>query len=183
MGSAKPAYLYVIGDGSGAHKVGLSAQPRRRLSQLQVGSSRRLILVRTSERPLDEPDAVEDYAHWLLREAREHGEWFNVTAEAAWVALVAAAEAVERGEYAPSRTPPDPRIWAYWQARMKRAGLTQAELARLAGKRENAISEGLRGKGKGGVPIYLRTIIRLWEVANRQEREAILKNPETGADD
>jgi transcriptional regulator with XRE-family HTH domain len=70
-----------------------------------------------------------------------------------------------------------------WQKRARRAGLTQAELARLAGKRENAISEGLRGKGKGGVPTYLRTIIRLWEVANRQEREAILGNPETGADD
>ena len=69
-----------------------------------------------------------------------------------------------------------------WQKRARRAGLTQAELARLAGKRENAISEGLRGKGKGGVPVYLQTIIRLWEIADRKEREAILENPEAPAD-
>lgn len=70
-----------------------------------------------------------------------------------------------------------------WQKRAHRAGLTQTELARLAGVRENTVSEGLRGLGKKGVPTYLRTIIRLWEVADRQEREAILENPETGADD
>lgn len=69
-----------------------------------------------------------------------------------------------------------------WQKRARRAGLTQAELAKLAGKRENAISEGLRGKGKGGVPVYLRSLIRLWEVAGRKEREAILSNPEVDAD-
>lgn len=65
-----------------------------------------------------------------------------------------------------------------WQKRARRAGLTQAELARLAGKRENAISEGLRGKGKGGVPIYLRTIIRLWEASDKADRERILENPD-----
>lgn len=61
---------------------------------------------------------------------------------------------------------------------MKAAGLTQAELARLAGKRENAISEGLRGKGKGGVPRYLRSIIRLWEMADRTQRESLLTDPD-----
>ena len=65
-----------------------------------------------------------------------------------------------------------------WQKRARRAGLTQAELARLAGKRENAISEGLRGKGKGGVPTYLRTIIRLWEVSDKAAREGILESPD-----
>ncbi len=65
-----------------------------------------------------------------------------------------------------------------WQKRARRAGLTQAELARLAGKRENAISEGLRGKGKGGVPRYLRSLIRLWEMADRTQREALLTDPD-----
>jgi len=68
-----------------------------------------------------------------------------------------------------------------WQKRARRAGLTQAELARLAGKRENAISEGLRGKGKGGVPVYLRTIIRLWEMSDRSQREVVLNDPEADA--
>lgn len=65
-----------------------------------------------------------------------------------------------------------------WQKRARRAGLTQAELARLAGKRENAISEGLRGKGKGGVPRYLRSLIRLWEMADRTQRESLLTDPD-----
>lgn len=68
-----------------------------------------------------------------------------------------------------------------WQKRARRAGLTQVELARLSGKRENAISEGLRGKGKGGVPRYLRTIIRLWEMADRKQREDLLSEPDEPA--
>ena len=69
-----------------------------------------------------------------------------------------------------------------WQIRARRAGLTQSELARLAGRNENAVSEGLQGKKKGGVPVYLRTIIRLWEVSDRKAREAILAEPEADAD-
>lgn len=68
-----------------------------------------------------------------------------------------------------------------WQRRLRRAGLTQAELARLAGTREQTISAGLRGKGKGGVPIYLQTIIRLWEVADQDAKERILAEPDVEA--
>lgn len=70
-----------------------------------------------------------------------------------------------------------------WQKRARRAGLTQAELARLAGARENTVSEGLRGKGKGGVPTYLKSLIRLWEASDRKAREAILANPDGEGDD
>ena len=69
-----------------------------------------------------------------------------------------------------------------WQIRARRAGLSQAELARLAGRNETAVSEGLQGKKKGGVPVYLRTIIRLWEVSDRKARETILAEPEAGPD-
>lgn len=65
-----------------------------------------------------------------------------------------------------------------WQKRARRAGLTQSELAKLAGKRENAISEGLRGKGKGGVPTYLKSLIQLWEIADKAGRERILSDPD-----
>jgi len=68
-----------------------------------------------------------------------------------------------------------------WQKRARRAGLKQSELAALAGARENTVSDGLRGLTKDGtVPIYLRTIIRLWEVSDRKAREAILADPEGG---
>lgn len=177
---AKPAHLYVITDGSGAHKVGLSISPEKRLRQLQTGSPRRLTLVRASETPFDEPVEVEAYAHWLLREALELGEWFNVTADAAWVALVAAADAVARGERAPGRGHEStPREWTYWQLRAKAAGLSQADLARLCGCQENTISNGLRGLGQRGVPIYLRSIIRLWEISDPRQREAVLRNPDS----
>lgn len=69
-----------------------------------------------------------------------------------------------------------------WQKRARRAGLTQAELARLSGRRENAISEGLQGKGKGGVPVYLKTIIRLWERSMHTDRETVLQRPDVDAD-
>lgn len=64
-----------------------------------------------------------------------------------------------------------------WQKRARRAGLSQVELARLAGVREITVSQGLRGKSRNGhVPIYLQTIIRLWEIADRNSREAILND-------
>lgn len=103
MASARPAHLYVIADGSGAHKVGLSVSPEKRLRRLQSASARRLVLVRQTDAPTAAASEIEAYAHWLLRKACAGGEWFNVTEEAAWVALVAAADAVARGERAPIR--------------------------------------------------------------------------------
>lgn len=99
----KAVHLYVIANDDGAHKVGTSVAPQRRLSQLQIGSARQLRLARTMLSPVPDADAVEAYAHWLLRASQAVGEWFAVTEEAAWVALVAAAEAVARGERAPER--------------------------------------------------------------------------------
>lgn len=89
-------YAYVIGSQRGPHKVGLSRNPTRRLSQLQVGSPVALMLERSGPVSASDPDEVEAYAHWLLRESYVRGEWFKVTEEAAWVALIAAQEAVAR---------------------------------------------------------------------------------------
>lgn len=94
---AEASFLYVIGDGTGAHKVGVSARPARRLGQLQVGNPRLLSLLHSRAVEGRIADAVEEYAHWLLRESYLRGEWFEVTDEAAWVALIAAEEAVLSG--------------------------------------------------------------------------------------
>lgn len=96
-------YAYVIGSRGGPHKVGLSRSPTRRLSQLQVGSPVTLALKRSGPVSANDPEEVEAYAHWLLRESYLRGEWFKVTEEAAWVALVAAQEAVAHGKTAPIR--------------------------------------------------------------------------------
>jgi predicted transcriptional regulator len=84
-----------------------------------------------------------------------------------------------------------PSLWAIfvsavkndpWQIRARRAGLSQAKLAKLAGRTETAVSEGLTGKKNGGVPPYLQNLIRLWEIADREGREAILAEPYLGFD-
>lgn len=93
---AEPTFVYVISDGAGACKVGVSRSPERRLRQLQSAASRRLHIARSV--PTVSAIAVEAYTHWLLREARLAGEWFRVTEEAAHVAVVAAEAAVARGE-------------------------------------------------------------------------------------
>ncbi|MHC2016282.1 GIY-YIG nuclease family protein [Methylobacterium sp. CM6247] len=104
MASAEPAFLYVIGSREdGPHKVGLSVDPGRRLKGLQTGNPRRLVVKRAAPSPTNDASAVERYAHYLLRESAILGEWFNVTEEAAWVALVAATEAVANGLSAPGR--------------------------------------------------------------------------------
>lgn len=49
-----------------------------------------------------------------------------------------------------------------WQIRVRQAGLTQRDLARITGKPENTISRQLRGEF-GEVPGYLIAIIIAWE--------------------
>ncbi|WP_286963561.1 GIY-YIG nuclease family protein [Methylobacterium sp.] len=109
MARAAAAHLYVIGSRRGPHKVGVSANPRKRLSQLQTGTASLLILKRTTATPIAEPEAVERYAHWLLRESAVRGEWFRVTEEAAWVALTAAVEAIAKGLRVPEPPKPEPK--------------------------------------------------------------------------
>lgn len=173
------AYVYVIGAPDGPQKVGVAADVNSRRAMLQTGNPVGLVVAHKVEVSRQDAFFVERYAHDLLSGDRVRGEWFDVSPEEAIDAVNAAYQAFLQCEL---DAPVDSSALA-WQLRLKRAGLSQAELARLAGVRENTVSDGLRGLGKKGVPTYLRTIIRLWEVANRQEREAILENPETGADD
>ena len=95
------SYVYVVADGAGQLKVGVAAEPRRRLRQLQVGNARRLSLRRFVPFQGDDPEAVERYAHWLLRDHHVGGEWFVVDEKTAVVALLGAAMAVIKGLRAP----------------------------------------------------------------------------------
>jgi len=94
MPSAKPAFLYVIGGASGPHKVGLSKDPRRRLSQLQVSTHQPLTLKKVTATAARDPRGVEGWAHWLMRDRHLRGEWFDVAEEEAWKHLQAAELAV-----------------------------------------------------------------------------------------
>lgn len=69
-------YFYLISDGTGAYKIGRSNNPTKRLSALQVGSSRKLVLIHYAE--INQPE-VEQALHEMFDEAKERGEWFNLT--------------------------------------------------------------------------------------------------------
>lgn len=172
------AYVYVIAAKDGPVKVGIAADAASRCAMLQTGNAADLTVVHKVEVERAAARLIERYAHDLLSADRVRGEWFDVDPADAIAAVDAALDAWRNF---PDEDQEPHREATAWQARLRRAGLTQAELARLAGKRENAISEGLRGKGKGGVPVYLRTIIRLWEMSDRSQREMVLNDPEADA--
>jgi hypothetical protein len=65
--------------GSFRTKVGISANPRARLGNMQTGSPEKLYLVYQS-RPINRTKAqeVERIVHLHLAQWRLHGEWFDV---------------------------------------------------------------------------------------------------------
>jgi hypothetical protein len=68
-------FVYVIGqlDGTGPVKIGWSFSPEARLSQLQVGSPVRLLLIGSVPGTVEDEQAL----HARLAAYRLHGEWFS----------------------------------------------------------------------------------------------------------
>ncbi len=60
-----------------------------------------------------------------------------------------------------------------WQQRAKRAGLTQKRLAALLGVAPNTVSRQLRGQFGDGVPTYVKSFIRAWEMLPQADRERL----------
>ena len=58
-----------------------------------------------------------------------------------------------------------------WQQRAKEAGLPQRLLAWIAGLTPHAVSLGLRGQWKSGVPRHLKALIIAWEIMNPEQRK------------
>ncbi|MCW4589717.1 hypothetical protein NO263_03885 [Gluconacetobacter entanii] len=61
-----------------------------------------------------------------------------------------------------------------WGLRARDAGLDQKTLAALTGLAPNSVSRGLRGEWEKGIPAYLPTIIRAWEMLNDEQRTTLL---------
>lgn len=81
-------FVYVIASGDRCHKIGVTREPAKRLSQLQVGHPHRLeivFLVKTNRTV-----SVERAAHKALATHRLSGEWFGVEAEVAIRAVLKA---------------------------------------------------------------------------------------------
>lgn len=81
LNSENVVYVYVVeNEVTGSVKVGVSSNPKKRLSTLQTGTEHRLNLVHVSDATIV---ASEKKVHELLNESCIRGEWFNVSTDAA----------------------------------------------------------------------------------------------------
>lgn len=89
------AFIYVIRKSISGHvKVGIGADPRERLRNLQTGSSERLELVYACAVRSNDGNQVELAAHDLMRNHRLVGEWFDTSATMAVAAIAASSHSL-----------------------------------------------------------------------------------------
>lgn len=73
-GSTRPGWVYCIRcDVSEAVKIGFSANPVRRLRQIQTSNPNHLRMIGVMETV----EAFEQFMHWTYRKRRMSGEWFE----------------------------------------------------------------------------------------------------------
>jgi len=132
-GEASKQVVYVIGPDVGPQKIGIAARPALRKQSLQGGNPARL-KVSAAVDPGEFPAGkVEKRAHYILRDDRLVGEWFNVTADEAVKAIHQAVEDLRSGVPQPvtqggatsvrSIRLPDTE-WSRLEVEAKAAGLT-----------------------------------------------------------
>jgi Meiotically up-regulated gene 113 len=86
------AFAYVIRKSISGHvKVGVGADPRERLRNLQTGSSEQLELVYACAVKSNDANRVERAAHDIMWQKHLIGEWFDYTPEIAVAAIAAAS--------------------------------------------------------------------------------------------
>jgi hypothetical protein len=89
------AVIYVASDGMNT-KVGRTSNPDRRLKQLEESRGRSVRMCFTTEKRVDVV-LVEARAHQLLIDKTLGSEWFDVSPDDAWSAVMRAIDDVERG--------------------------------------------------------------------------------------
>lgn len=72
----EPQKVYVMQHELGPVKIGIAAEPRKRLSQIQIGSPFEITLKKTAM-PRNAL-RVEQYLHRVFSEYRMRGEWFDI---------------------------------------------------------------------------------------------------------
>lgn len=79
-------HIYVIAyDEAGPVKIGYSADPSRRVRQLQTGQANKLVLYYSQDVSRDEARKIEKMIHETNGYLRGRGEWFNMSVEDAIV--------------------------------------------------------------------------------------------------
>ena len=72
-------YVYVIASSPHTVKIGYSADPDRRLQQLQVGHERQLVLVHQEKVGEIQAPILEKLIHRANRHKTVRGEWFDLS--------------------------------------------------------------------------------------------------------
>jgi hypothetical protein len=73
--------VYVIGPREGPLKIGYAADPRSRLSNLQVGQAVELMIHYEEETEASRAKVIEKLIHRQLGHKRIRGEWFDVSVD------------------------------------------------------------------------------------------------------
>ncbi len=78
------SFIYVIEGESGKHKIGISSDPIRRISELQTGSpvALKFSFIAVTD-GIDSAAQIESIAHDLLQNYSTSGEWFRIPASVA----------------------------------------------------------------------------------------------------
>jgi hypothetical protein len=87
MKTDKPQKIYVISEGSGQTKIGISWNPKIRLSQLQRERGCHLTLEYTRDLPKGVEERIEETAQSHVTKYRVKGDWFLVSVDAAILAV------------------------------------------------------------------------------------------------
>lgn len=85
--------VYVISVPNGPVKIGSSGSPALRLRSLQTGFPTELKL--HHQQQSTDAHLAERAAHYILREKRLHGEWFDVSVDAAIAAVASVLDAMQ----------------------------------------------------------------------------------------
>lgn len=70
--------IYVIGPVQGPYKIGYAADPRSRLSNLQVGQAVELLIHYEEKVEASRAKVIEKLIHRQLGHKRIRGEWFDI---------------------------------------------------------------------------------------------------------
>jgi len=127
-------FVYVIGAGDQAHKIGIAGRPHSRIRELQCGNPHRLEL--KASFATDELSAaeVEVLAHRLLASLRLGGEWFKVSADEAEAAIRRAMQMLRDGVGLDGATRHADMAPAEFRAALDATGLSARWLAAATGR-------------------------------------------------
>ena len=83
----RETHVYIIAAGDYV-KIGISADPRRRLKDMSTGMAEKPHLLASKAFPTGAmARTIERRMHWHFREFRERGEWFRISPATAWARL------------------------------------------------------------------------------------------------